>query len=202
MPPESAAEQIAREQQDQLVRSARDKRAAGIDLTAAELKALGRREKEIEERYALGFLERVPQKLYRQWAGGRQTKQLQDHERAYGCPCTGPTISVPEVIGWLHDFLVARKQDLSTAHGEGSLKDQLAKRQIEQLELRIAKLQAEAAQRDAELAPVAELEQWLARKARRLRQAADLIQREFGERAADHIRLALDDAELEEPYAT
>jgi hypothetical protein len=201
--PLSAADKVAAQQPAALVKAALQKQQRGEKLTRQELAAWKAWEQEQNQTRGLAFLRAVPQKLYRSWIGGKQTKQLQDHERAYGVPCTGKTIDVPAVIGWLHNFLVERKEELSTSRGDGSLKDQLAAKQIEQLELRIDMLSRKRAIDVGDLAPAWALEAWLAEKAKILRSLTEWFEKQpslTGREAATQLRTAIADARFDQPY--
>lgn len=201
----ASPEELERRERARLVRAAVEKQQRGEQPTRAELAAWKRYEAEQRERYGLAWAQQVPQRLYREWAGGRQAKQLGDHERAYGVPCTGKTISLPAVVAWLHQFLVDRREELRTSGGAagGSLKDEHTRRTIQKLELQIQTLQARRDAELGELVPAPAIEEWLAKKAKALRTLGEWFERQqtiTGPQAARELRIALEDAALEEPY--
>jgi hypothetical protein len=199
----SPAEKFAAQQAQAVVKLALQKQGRGEKLTRAELVAWKAWETEQLTTRGLAFVRAVPQKIYRSWCG-KQTKQLQDHERAYGVPCIGKTIDLVALVGWLHGFLVERKEELSTTRGEGSLKDQLATKQIEQLELRIDMLSRKRAVEVGDLAPAFALEAWLAAKAKILRSLTEWFEKQptlTGREAADQLRTAIADSQFDEPFA-
>jgi len=75
--------------------------------TREESAALKRAHRVKEEERRLDYYRTVSQKHYRQLAGGRQTKQLQDMARLYGIPCDGTNVDLFVVIDKFHDLIAA-----------------------------------------------------------------------------------------------
>jgi hypothetical protein len=108
----SRPEQLEREAFLARVRSAVAKNQAKQPLSPDELKAWKRFELDEDERRGRRFVAAVPKKVYGEWSG-RQTKILHDQADLYGIPLRAPTINLPDVIAWLHDFLARWKHDLA-----------------------------------------------------------------------------------------
>jgi len=85
---------------------------AGEEPTQTELNGARKYELRLQELYGIPFVEAVPHRLYRQWAGGREYVVLKTQADAYGFPIRGDFISIPSVIKHLHSFLTANQYKL------------------------------------------------------------------------------------------
>ena len=182
---------------DDQTRAAIQKRQRGESLSRDEQRRVDRFLKERRETEQRELLRAVPKKLYREMAGGRQHKQLDDHARAYGAPLSGATIDLFEVVAWLHDFLVERREDLATRDGKGgTLKDQHIREQIEGQRLANARRELQLATERGELAPVAELREGLENAANLLAELGERFRRAetlTGPQAAEQLLLTIED---------
>lgn len=196
----SKAEEVEREELRALVRSAAAKRAAGEKLTRQESAAYRRWLREQETEHGLAWVAHVPKQTYAEWAGGRQTKILHDQARAYGIPLLSPTIDVPGVIHWLHDWLATHKTELGAIArgdagpaGDESLKTQLLREQVAKERKKNEELEHKLAARLGELLPRELVHELLTACAKTLRKAGERLYRNHGQAAGDVLAGAIDD---------
>jgi len=112
-PPMTASAQL----DQQLAREAMKKALAGQSLTAREREALKRHEKQKEEKLRWAYYRSIPLKHWRTMSG-RQTKVLKEQAALYGIPFAGATISLPDVVRAIHDFLARNAQKLACDEDE------------------------------------------------------------------------------------
>jgi hypothetical protein len=165
------------------------------ELTKQETVALKRHEKQKEERLRWNYYGSIPQKHWRAMSG-RQTKVLKEQALRYSIPFGGPTISLPNVVRALHDFLadnavkLARDDDpLMQGVGSPALERYREERAL------IARL--DRLERESRLIPRDQVRESLGRIAAILRGAGDGLQRRFGNEAVDMLHEALADAQRE-----
>lgn len=198
----SAAEQLAQQQERELVRRALTKQAAKQPVSAKELAALRRWEAAEDQKRGMRFVRRLSKKTYSDWSG-RPTKILHDQARLYGVPLLGAEIDLVAVVAWLHDWLATHKHELGAiAKGEsdeaaGSLKGRLMAEQIAMLEKRNTMLEQDLAKRHESLLPRSDVRELLARCATILRGAGDRLYKRCGDEAGTILAEAIDDFERE-----
>jgi hypothetical protein len=165
------------------------------ELTKEERRALKRHEAAKEERLRWKYYRSIPQKHWRAM-GGRQTKVLNEQAARYGIPFGGSTISLPDVVRALHDFLsenaqkLARDDDLDM---QGSGSPALERYREE----RAAMARLDRLAREGQLLPRDDVREALGRIASIIRSAGDMLQRHHGAGALDILTEALDDAQRE-----
>jgi hypothetical protein len=136
---------------------------------------------------------RLPRRDWCAWSG-RQPKILNEQAVRYGLPIAGPTIDLPSLARWLHDFLAAHAGALARgdpAHDDAAalaLRERTAK--TRRIEL--------ALERDLGLwLPREEVHDGLSRISAVLRACGESLQRQCGAAAVKILNDALDDAQRE-----
>lgn len=165
------------------------------DLTAEEKAAVKRHEKGKEERLRWQYYGAIPQKHWRQMSG-RQAKVINEQAVRYGIPFDGATVSLPAVVLALHDFLADNKHKLAREDDDlmvGPTSPALERYREE----RAAMARMTRLEREGELLPRDMVRQSLSKTATILRNAGELLQKQFGQGAADMLYEALGDAEAE-----
>lgn len=198
--PPTAAEQLRQKQLEALVQSALSKKRTGGKLLAKEITALEKFEQQQDERRGLRFVRGIPKKLWVKWSG-RQQRTLNAQADLYGLPVGGPTIDVPELARWLHDWLAEHKQSLSELvstedlpEGEAkTLQGKLLAEKVAQLKHRNQLLQTQLAEKQQQLLPRDQVHDMLVRAAQLLRGAGDRLYKRHGQEAGDILAHALDD---------
>lgn len=192
------ADRIERQQRQALVQRAYEKQAQGETLTRVELSALKQYEREQEERVGLAFASRVPKKLYCQWAG-RQQKVVNGQHDQYGLPVDGPTIGLPAVVRWIHDFLAEHKHELAhlvkgdSGADDKTPKGQLLREQVEHYKKKNRLLAAKLEEQQGDLLPREAVHELMVRAATLLRGAGHRLQQRFGDEAGAILEQTLDD---------
>lgn len=182
------------------VQQALRKRVAGEPLTPKEEAAIARAEAEEDERRGMRFISAITKKKYGEWSG-RHQKVLNEQARLYGMPVGGATINVPDVIGWMHDFLVKWRRELAplvkgiAADEGGGLKEEMQREQIAMLKRRNRLLENKCQQNDNSLIDRGEIHAMQQQLAKVLRSAGERLQKQFGDEAASILTAALDDFE-------
>ena len=137
----------------------------------------------------------IPQKHWRQMSG-RQAKILMEQAKRYGIPFGTATISLPDVVRALHDFLAENKHRLSRdddAMLTGPASPALERYREERAAMaRLARLE-----REGQLLPRDLVRHSLSKTATILRNAGDAMRKQYGEGAAELLYEALDDAVAE-----
>lgn len=90
-----------------------EKKRLGKKPSSVEAAALKRVEKERDESRRLEAYRSIRKRDWRQWSG-RADKILNEQAVRYGVPIGGPTIDLPQVALWLHDFLAENKFRLAS----------------------------------------------------------------------------------------
>lgn len=198
-PAAKSAAEISRRQAAELLGGAVAKSVAGEQLSRAELAALRDYERGIEAGAVERYLAAVPQKTYRAWCG-RQTKILHDQAELYGAPLDGPTVNLPELVRWLHDWLARHKHQLSAiakgADEDGapkSMNRKLLDEQLEQSRQKNRLLELELAEREGELLPRELVHAQLGRCASVIRAMGVRLTKRYGNEAGDIVRNAIED---------
>jgi hypothetical protein len=169
---------------------------AGEQPTAQEQAALKRFEQQQEEQRRWQYYENIPQKHWRQMSG-RQTKVLQEQAQRYGLPFDGRTISLPNLVRALHDFLAANARKLAEADEDllNASGSSPALERYREERARLARL--DRLEREQLLIPRDEVREGLSRIAAILRSAGDALQRQYGPAALEILDEVLSDAERE-----
>lgn len=165
------------------------------ELTKEERRALKRHEAAKEERLRWKYYRSIPQKHWRAM-GGRQTKVLNEQAARYGIPFGGATISLPDVVRALHDFLAENAQKLAR-HDDLDMQGTGSPALERYREERAAIARLDRLEREGLLLPREEVRDAITQVASILRSAGDLLQRQFGVGALDVLHEALDDAQRE-----
>ena len=173
-----------------LARRAVAKQHQGSRPTRREAAALRRVKRQAEKQLRAKHYASVPKKLWVEWSG-RQYKQLAELAARYGVPLSGRTIDLPEFVAWFHDWL-ARVGPRVLAESEP---EPTALERKREEDWRIRRLERERLEGD--LAPMGTLKKLIAAFARHIRRAIEILQRRFGEEAAEVVRDALTDAHRE-----
>lgn len=134
----------------------------------------------------------VPLWLYREWAGDRQNKTVNEQRDRYGLPI-GPNVDLPAVIKWLHDFLAANKfrfvdDDPDISGPSSPALEELRRVKIEQERIRLAEMESRFVSR-------AILRELLGQLATQLRAASDRAESMFGLNGRELFNQALDATE-------
>jgi hypothetical protein len=165
------------------------------EMTAPERAALKRHEKEKEERLRWQYYASIPKKHWNQMSG-RQNQVLNDQATRYGLPFGGPVINLPVFVRALHNFLA--ENALKLASEEDALLQGGPSPALERYrEKRAALADLDLLERQNQLIPRDQSRQALGRIAGILRNAGEMLQRQFGPAAVDILNEALDDAEAE-----
>jgi len=205
-PPATVAEQVDAE----LVKCALEKRRGGRKLTAAELSAVRRRERGLEEERRWAYYATLPKKHYLEMSG-RQARTVNEQARRYGLPVLGKTIDLGSLLHWLHDFLADNSRLLAAGDEDDALMTGVDSPALERYR--------EAKARREWLAYERDLDQWIRRDDFRaglrrfstiMREGIEQLQRKCGDDAhaiidrtltkavhalADHFSEPTDDAE-------
>ena len=150
----------------------------------------------LERHITPAVLAEIPKKLYRQMAG-RQDKILNDQDALWGIPLRGPTVDLAAVVRWLHDFLGKNGRALARAIGDdpdlvGDEADNPMLERLREEKWKLARL--DRLQREQQLVAREDTHQIFGRAAERIRQAGELLQKQFGSDAAAILEEAIDDA--------
>lgn len=165
----------------------------GEQPTARDRAALARYEKQQEEQRRWQYYASIPQKHWRQMSG-RQTKVLSEQAQRYGLPFGGRTISLPDVVRALHDFLAANARKLADDEDD-LLHSETASPALERYrEERALLARLDRLEREGQLVPRDSVREGLGQVAALLRAAGESLQRECGPEAVRILDEALDDA--------
>ena len=150
----------------------------------------------MERHITPAVLAEIPKKLYRQMAG-RPDKILNDQDALWGIPLRGPTVDLAAVVRWLHDFLGKNGRALARAIGDdpdlvGDEADNPMLERLREEKWKLARL--DRLQREQQLVAREDTHQIFGRAAERIRQAGELLQKQFGSDAAAILEEAIDDA--------
>lgn len=166
------------------------KRAKGEVPTARELSALRRVETEQEEHRRWSYYEDIPQKHWRAMSG-RQAKIINEQAERYGIPFAGRSISLPDVVKALHDFLAKNARRLTRGEPDDSMLDGDGSPALERYrEERAVIAQLERMERERSLVSRSEVHELMGQLGSILRTACTTLEQRHGAEA----RLVLDDA--------
>lgn len=167
---------------------------SGESLSAQERAALRRYEKQQEEDRRWQYYESIPQKHWREMSG-RQAKVINEQALRYGIPFGGKTISLPQVVRALHNFLAdncrrfpQEEDDLLHAGATSPALERY--REERALLARLDRLE-----REGELIPRLMMRAGLEHITTILRSAAERLRQQHGEAAVQIYNEALDEAE-------
>ena len=157
--------------------------AAGKKPTVGQKKAAKAIEVWDREQAALELLAEVPKKYYLEWSG-RPTQSVHNQADTWGVPCRGATVSIPEVVRFLHDFLVENQSRLK---GKGQSDWREMARQEEYLMARLKRLE-----KAGQLIPIEELQELHGRLIAALRGLGEQLERNHGGPAKDLLNATLE----------
>jgi hypothetical protein len=165
------------------------KQQAGKKPTREEAAAIRRVQRAKEEEARKAAYAAIPKKLWVEWSG-RQYKQLADVVARYGAPLAGRSISLPEFVGWFHQWLVEVGPRITAAADEpGAIElERIERAKIRRLERR---------RLEGELVAVDEIARGMEAFAGHIRRAHELMVKRpdmTGAEAADELRRALENA--------
>ena len=178
-----------------LVAQALRKVAQGEEPTPKERAALRKYEKKQEETRRWQYYASIPQKHWREMSG-RQSKVLNEQAARYGIPFGGPTISLPEVVRALHDFLAANAAKLSGDDDtlmQGDDSPALERYREE----RAALARMDRLERERVLVRRDEVREGLGRITTIIREAGESLQRQCGPSSAEVLFEAIEEARRE-----
>jgi hypothetical protein len=161
-------------------------------LSRREKSALSRFERDREERLRWQYYGSIPKKHWQRMSG-RQVKVINEQAARYGLPISGPVIDLSKFVRAFHDFLARHAYRLSTEDDDllrsgGSSPALERYREEKALIARLDRLE-----REKELVSAKEVEQFCLWFADRIRNAAELVGRRFGDEALAIYTDALDD---------
>lgn len=181
----------------ELVRSAIAKRRSGQKLTQRETSALKAAEKDQLEKQRDAIVRTIPKGLYCEWAG-RQPKVVNEQGDRYRLPIRGRTVNLVELVRAVHDFLAANARKLSASDVDDPL---LAGATSPALELfrteRYKRERLTRLEQEAKLLRLDDVRDRLTRVAAIIRQAGELLAKQFGPEAAAILETAIEDAQTE-----
>jgi hypothetical protein len=194
-PPADAPSSVSDKLDKGLVAQALRKVAQGEEPTPKERAVLRRYEKKQEETRRWQYYASIPQKHWREMSG-RQSKVLNEQAARYGIPFGGPSVSLPDVVRALHDFLAANAAKLNgdddaLMQGDGS---PALERYREE---RAALARMDRLERERVLVRRDEVREGLGRIATIIREAGESLQRQHGLGAAELLFEAMDEARRE-----
>lgn len=171
----TVAARVQAREREKLADIARDKLARGEQPTQNELRAWNRVEKDYTEHYGQRFVSSITKTQYIAWSG-KESPTVYAHADKYGVPLRGKSVSIPDVIRWMHSYLAGSTrtytgldEELEPGVNDGSP-------QLERL--RAAKADLAEYERDkklGELAPISEFKSFLVVWSQRLRQAGEVM---------------------------
>ena len=180
-----------------LTEAARNRRTGAV-LPRDQASALRRYERYQAEELQRDHLRAIPQRLFRELAGGVQTKQLQDWAAKWSAPVARPVIDGAELLVWLRQHLADLGRRPIAGEDEDPLLSGASSPALEEYRRwRAALARLEYQERERQLLPRDQVHAALGRLAAILRQAGETLQRQFGTEAYDILDEALVDAERE-----
>jgi len=147
------------------------KRRAGEKPTGNELAALKRVEKAHEEEKRWEYYATIPQKHWREMSG-KQTRQLKAQAELHGIPFGGATISLPDVVKSLHEFLAKHRFAIADGQDGDGETSTAAKRRYA-----VARADREEMVRDREKGKLVTAEWARERRSEVLRWAVNVMER-------------------------
>lgn len=181
--------------QRDLARAALQKRQRGETPTQQELRALRRVEKARREQLAWEIYGAIPKGHWVEMSG-RQARTINEQAQRYGIPFGGRTISLPDVVRALHDFLAANKHRLAVSDDEDPILSGPSTPWLEKLREEKAKLaRLQRLEYEGKLVSRDRLHEGLGRVMSIIREGIETLQRQFGAEAHALMDDALTDAE-------
>ena len=163
-------------------------------LSRREQSALAKFERDREERLRWQYYGSIPKKHWQRMSG-RQVKVLNEQAARYGLPIGGPVIDLSKFVAAFHDFLArhayrfaSEDDDLLRSGGHSPALERY--REEKALIARLDRLE-----REKELVSAKEVEKFCNWFADRIRNAAELVGRRFGDEALAIYTDALDDCQ-------
>lgn len=141
----------------------------------------------------LEYCQSMPKKIWSVWSG-RESRVLLDQSANYGIPLDKPTVCLPDVAKWVHDFLKEHGAKINAMEEGGSSNasspnlERQRKAQAERVELWLAKERKNLIPREV-------IHDGLMKIANILRQCGEMLQRQHGREVAGAFNECLDDAE-------
>ena len=177
----------------EMAAAALQKRKAGLQPTREEIAALRRIERDREEAQRWEYMRTIPKKHWLEMSG-RQAKVINSQAARYGLPFGESPIDLPKVVRALHDFLATNATRLTgdTAGDPllvGGNSPALERYRDEQW--RIAKIKRHEMEGDFIARDT--VHESLARLAALLRQAGELLQKQYGTDAQAILDETLDE---------
>lgn len=179
-----------------LARAALQKRQRGETPSREEVRALRRVERARREELAWEIYAAIPKGHWVEMSG-RQHRTINEQAARYAIPFGGRTISLPDVVRALHDFLAENAPRLAAGDEDPMLAGSTSPA-LERFREERAKLaRLDRLEREGKLLARDKVHDGLARIATILRGAGDTLQRQFGPDALELLNDALDDAQRE-----
>ena len=180
----------------QLAAEAARKRAAGEKPTREENAAIRRIDKAVEEENRWAYYATIPQKHWRTMSG-RDRRTIVEQASRYGLPFGGRSIDLSAVVRALHGFLARHSHKLAGVDDDPLMSgnDSPALEQYRKAKAEHAEL--DLAERRGELMPVDRTREGMAIFAGHIRNATEVLRRQYGPDAQtileEHINDALRD---------
>ncbi|MCG6158337.1 hypothetical protein [Rubinisphaera margarita] len=193
-PPAKSTSGLSDQLERELAARAYRKVMSGETPSAQERSALRRYEKQQEEDRRWQYYETIPQKHWREMSG-RQAKVINEQAERYGIPFGGKTISLPQVVRAMHNFLADNCRRFP--QDDDLLASNVASPALERYrEERAIMARLDRQEREGELIPRLIIREGLERIAAILRTAGEALRQQFGEDAVTILNEALDEAEV------
>jgi len=159
---------------------AADKRRRGEKLTTREETALRKVQRIQEEDLRWQFYRSIPQKHWREMAGGKHVTQLKEQAERYGIPFGEAVVNLPAIVRALHEFLAENAYKLASTEGENPMSgpDSPALEKWREEKWKLARL--ERLERERTLVPREWMHKHLSILASYFRQSADTLQKHRG----------------------
>lgn len=205
-PPRAKGQSHAERVDEDLALVALRKTKEGKRPTRIEAAALDRVEERREREIGQRWVWHIPKSVYKAWAGGawengpggrpRPDQTIDRQHDNYGLPAKGATVSLPEVIHWLHDFLAENSAKLSRRSDEDDdLMQGEATPALERYRAAKADLaELELQDRRSQTIDRAEMHEKLAKSAATLRRVGEDLERTFGVEALEIYNDGIADA--------
>jgi hypothetical protein len=137
----------------------------------------------------------LPKRYWSLWSG-RDTRSLINQAATYGIPVGEPTVSLPDLAKWVHDFIAENGRRFN-AMEEGGVSSQSSPALERYREAKAEREEYMLARDKRVLVERGVVNDLLMRVASRFREFGDVLQRQFGRDAASLFNEHLDDMERE-----
>ena len=171
---------------------------SGKPATREQQRATRRYERREEERLRWEYYASIPQKHWRSMSGGRTTQCLHNQAKLYGLPLAGAVINLPDFVRTFHEFLARNAHKLTQDATKDALllgPDSPALERYRDERAKLARL--DRLEREHHLLPREDVHQTMTRIAFIIRQAGEVLNKEYGRDAAAILTDAIDDAQKE-----